>query len=146
MLKEFHDYFSPYCSAAATTGTATRCRLGGVRRLIDTYPKSQFGPLRVTPRERHFTIDQNQRQRILAGALQERFYGSVVRKGLWLLRQIEALDLRPVLLRPISIGSKIDEGLVNINPTHTRATAQRRVKDFDLLHLKPPSSIEMYVK
>ncbi len=45
-----------------------------------SYPKSQFGPLRVTPRERHFTIDQNQRQRILAGALQERFYGSVPRR------------------------------------------------------------------
>ena len=62
--------------------------------MIDTYPKSQFGSLRVTPRERHFTINQNQRQRILAGALQERFYGSVVREGLWLLRQIKALDLR----------------------------------------------------
>jgi hypothetical protein len=82
----------------------------------------------------------------LSGALQERFYGSVFATGCWLLRQIEALDLHPILLRPINIGSKIDEGLVSIHPPHTRATAQGGGKDFDLLHLNSQSSIEMYVK
>jgi len=107
---------------------------------------SQFGPLWITSRERHFTLDQNQRQRILSGALQERFYGGVVREGLWLLCQIEALDLRPILLSPINISSKIDEGLVNLHPTYACTTAKRWIKDFDFFHLKPPSSVEVNVK
>jgi hypothetical protein len=53
--------------------------------LINADPKGQFSPLWITPREGHFTIDQDQWQRILTGALQESFYGRIVGKHLWLL-------------------------------------------------------------
>lgn len=70
-----------------------------------------------------FAIQKNERQRFCAREFQKTFHNRVFGESLRMLCQIEALDLRPVLLGPIDVGRKNDQSMIDIVITYAAATA-----------------------
>ena len=54
-----------------------------------------------------------------------------------MLRQIEALDLRAVLLRPIDIGREADQRLIDVDAADAGAAAKRGIKNLNGRHVSP---------
>ncbi len=54
------------------------------------------------------------------------------------LRQLEAFDLRALLLCPVEIGGEGQQGFVDTDTAHTGAAAERGVVNLDLAHGNAP--------
>ena len=82
-----------------------------------------------------FAVDQGQRQRVVAGALDEVLDDRVAGELVRLLGEAEALDVRALLLRPRHVGREIGRRLVR-----DRATAAlRKLEDLDVSHFLSPA-------
>jgi hypothetical protein len=97
-------------------------------------PARQIAAAGVAAGQRHLARHQRERQGFLARALQKAFHQRVLGKRQGLLREVEALDLRAVLARPVHVGRRIDEVLVHVGAAHAAAAAQGGVKNLDGAH------------
>ena len=77
------------------------------RHFDNASPPGQLGAVWVAPGQSHFAINQDQRQRLLTGAFQEGFNRFILGENQRLLRQIETLDLSPVLLAQSTSAEKL---------------------------------------
>ena len=103
----------------------------------DASPTRQFGAVRIATGKRDLAIDKDQRQRFLTGTLQKAFHGRIFGEGHRLLRQVEALDLRAVLLRPIHIRREGDQGLIGLDAANARAATEGGVEYLNGVHVCP---------
>jgi hypothetical protein len=117
-------------ATAATTATGLEIFF----RLGNPGPKRQFGSIWVASGQRHFTIDQNQRQRFGTGAFQKTFHERGFGKNQWLLGKVETLDLSSVSPGPIDIGRKADQLLIDVHAAYAGAATQGGVKYLNTGH------------
>src|SRR5690606_31418257 len=100
-------------------------------------PACELAARGVAPRQRHLAIDQNQRQRVLPGALEKALDDGVLRALERLLREVEAFDRRPLLTRPVDVGREVDQRRVDPGAT------LRGLEHLNALHAGSPLSATM---
>ena len=109
-------------------------RFGG---FLDARPARQLCAVRVASGERDIAINEDQRQRLLTRTLQKAFHRGVLGESHRLLGEIEALDLRAVLLGPVDIRREGDKRLIGIDAADARAATKRGIENLDGRHFSP---------
>src|SRR5690606_16033545 len=93
-------------------------------------------------------VHQSHRQHGLTRTLQQTFDDGALRKRHGLLRQVEALDLRTVLLGPIHIGREGHEALVHVHAANTGVAAHCGIEYLNGCHDGTPWSgmtVDLYL-
>ena len=120
-------------SVAAFVSAATACGSHRNHRR-ELCPSRELVALRISPRHRDFTIDQDQRQSLCAGALQKCFYDGIFRIRHRLLREVETLDRRTIVFCPRKVGGKIHQLLIDIHTAHAGTAAEGGIEDLNGWH------------
>ena len=101
---------------------------------LDTGPGGELGAIGVAAGHRGDAVDQDQRQPVGAGDVQERLHGVVLGERERLAGEVVADDVTAAAADEVQVGGERHQLLVDVLAADAGGAAQRGLEYFDLAH------------